>query len=365
MTKKRKNKLIPLFVLLAVFAVILFAYLALSDANDRREAEEAAAQDTLIPLAELDASTVTELRYKNRDLSDEWLTFTKSGDKWQAADPRFPLNTDRVAAMASAISNIAANRSVDGGSAAEFGLDEPAVQIEVTYNGSTTYRYAIGDKNTFNGEYYFRNDDGQIYMIAAGLLPYFQYAMEDLILLDSPVSDIQTEYIRAITVTLPTGEERVFTTAEDIAAVYDLFCEFDCTRYADYYADDAEMAEYGITKTAGIRIDYKRRWRARRRPPTASPRRERPSWTRPTRFISAHRRRMERRITTRRRNRRLCTPSSRRSRRPYGSSLRPRWRKRSRRRSFLPEKCRSRSDRIERKDTGRMYKPIHLSVPFL
>lgn len=258
MTKKRKNKLIPLFVLLAVFAVILFAYLALSDANDRREAGEAAAQDTLIPLAALDASTVTELRYKNRDLSDEWLTFTKSGDKWQAADPRFPLNTDRVAAMASAISNIAANRSVDGGSAAEFGLDEPAVQIEVTYNGSTTYRYAIGDKNTFNGEYYFRNDDGQIYMIAAGLLPYFQYAMEDLILLDSPVSDIQTEYIRAITVTLPTGEERVFTTAEDIAAVYDLFCEFDCTRYADYYADDAEMAEYGITKTAGIRIDYKR-----------------------------------------------------------------------------------------------------------
>ena len=45
MTKKRKNKLIPLFVLLAVFAVILFAYLALSDANDRREAGEAAAQE--------------------------------------------------------------------------------------------------------------------------------------------------------------------------------------------------------------------------------------------------------------------------------------------------------------------------------
>ena len=45
MTKKRKNKCIPIFVLLAVFAVILIAYLALSDANDRREAEEAAAED--------------------------------------------------------------------------------------------------------------------------------------------------------------------------------------------------------------------------------------------------------------------------------------------------------------------------------
>lgn len=257
MTKKRKNKLIPIFILLAVFAVILVAYLVLSDANDRREAEEAA-EDTMITLAELDASTATEIRYKNRDLSDEWLTFTKSGDKWQTTDPHFPLNTDRVAAMVSAISNIVANRSVDEGSAAEYGLDDPAVQIEVTYNGNTTYRYAIGDKNTFNGEYYFRNDDGKFYMIASGLLPYFQYALDDLILLDSPVSDIQTEYIRAITVTLPTGEERVFTTEKDIAAVYDLFCAFDCMRYADYYADDAEMADYGITKSAGIRIDYKR-----------------------------------------------------------------------------------------------------------
>ena len=258
MTKKRKNKCIPLFVLLAVFAVILIAYLALSDANDRREAEEAAAEDTMISLAELDESTATEIRYKNRDLSGTWITFTKSGDTWQAEDPDFPLNTERVTAMVSAISNIAANRSVDEGSAAEYGLDDPAVQIEVTYNGNTTYRYAIGDKNSFNGEYYFQNDDGSFYMISAGLLPYFQYDLDDLILLDSPVSDIQTEYIRAITVTLPTGEERVFTTEEDIAAVYELFCEFDCTRYADYYADEAEMAEYGITKAAGIRIDYKK-----------------------------------------------------------------------------------------------------------
>ena len=33
MTKKRKNKCIPIFVLLVVFAVILIAYLALSDAT--------------------------------------------------------------------------------------------------------------------------------------------------------------------------------------------------------------------------------------------------------------------------------------------------------------------------------------------
>ncbi len=258
MTKKRKNKLAPIFILLAVFAVILIAYLALSDANDRREAEENAAEDTTILLAELDASTATKIRYKNRDLSGEWITFTKSGDTWQAEDSQFPLNTDRVASMVSAISSIAANRSVDEGSAADYGLDDPAVQIEITYNEDTTYRYAIGDKNTFNGEYYFQNDDGKFYMIASGLLPYFQYTMDDLIALDSPVSDIQTEYINAITVTLPTGEERVFTTEEDIAAVYDLFCEFDCTRYADYYADDTEMATYGITKSAGICIDYKK-----------------------------------------------------------------------------------------------------------
>ena len=262
MAKKRKNKLVPIFVLLVVFAGILVAYLALSDANDRKEAAEAAGEDTMITLAELDASTATEIRYKNRDLSGAWLTFTKSGDTWQAADPQFPLNTDRVASMASAISSIAANRSVDEGDAADYGLDDPAVAIEVTYNGNTTYRYAIGDKNTFNGEYYFQNDDGKFYMISSGLLPYFQYDMDDLIVLDTPVSDIETDYITSITVTLPTGEERVFTAEEDTSLIYDIFCEFDCTRWADYYADDAEMAEYGIDKgsekSAGIRIEYKK-----------------------------------------------------------------------------------------------------------
>lgn len=262
MTKKRKNKLLPIFILLAVFVVILIAYLALSDANDRREAEETATEDTMITLAELDASTATEIRYKNRDLSGEWITFTKSGGTWQAADPQFPLNTDRVTSMVSAISSIAANRSVEEGSAADYVLDDPAVAIEVTYNGNTTYRYAIGDKNTFNGEYYFQNDDGKFYMISSGLLPYFQYDMDDLIVLDTPVSDIEADYITSVTVTLPTGEERVFTVPEDTALIYDIFCEFDCTRWADYYADDAEMAEYGIDKgsekAAGIRIDYKK-----------------------------------------------------------------------------------------------------------
>ena len=258
--KRKKNRWLPIVLLLIVFLAILIAYLALSDANDRREAEEAAANaEETILLADLDASAATELRFRNRDKSGEWIVFTKSGDTWQAEDPHFPLNTERVTAMVSAISSIAANRSVDEGTAADYGLDDPAVAIEVTYNGNTTYKYAIGDRNSFNGEYYFQNDDGKFYMIAAGLLPYFQYSLEDLVTLDTPVSDIQTEYIRSITVTLPSGEVRAFTAEEDVALVYDLFCELDCTRYAAYYADEETMAQtYGIDRNAGIRIDYKK-----------------------------------------------------------------------------------------------------------
>lgn len=258
--KRRKNKWMPLVALLVVFLGILAAYLYLSAANDRREAEEAAAaQDETILLADLDASTATELRYRYRDGSDEWIVFTKSGDTWYAEDEHFPLNQDRVNAMVSAISSIGANRTVDEGTAEDYGLDEPIVSVEITYNGNTIYRYAIGNKNAFNGEYYFQNDDGGFYMIASGLLPYFQYTLDDLVVLDTPISDINTEYIQRIQVTLPTKETREFTAEDDIAALYELFCEFDCTRYAAYYADEETMAaEYGLDKTVGITIDYKK-----------------------------------------------------------------------------------------------------------
>jgi len=261
MRKKKKNKALPLIILVGIMCVLWIAYTALSAANDKAEAErlaEEAAENASIMLAEIDSTTATKLSYHGED--GEWITFVYDGTAWKyEADEKFPLNQTMVTSMAAAISTIGATRSVEEGVESDYGLDNPAYEIHITYNGNTTYKYAIGNLNTFNGEYYFRNDDGGIYMISSGLLPYFQYTRDDLLVLDTPVSDINSEYITGITVTAADGTSNTVSDADGIAGLYSIFCELNCTQWADYYADgDTMLSEYGIDQTAGITVSYKK-----------------------------------------------------------------------------------------------------------
>lgn len=259
--RKKKNKALPLIILVAVMCILGVAYAALSAANDKAEADRLAkeeAANAVIMLAQLDSNTATELSYRVGE--NDWLTFTRIGSEWQyKEDAEFPLNQETVSHMAAAISSIGATRTIEEGMDADYGLDTPAYEIHITYNGNTTYRYAIGDMNTFNGEYYFRSDDGKIYMISSALLPYFQYTLEELIVLDTPVSDINSEYITDITVTASDGSSNTVTDADGIAGLYSRFTSLNCKEWTDYSADSEEMTgEYGIDEASGITVAYKK-----------------------------------------------------------------------------------------------------------
>ncbi|MBQ3176237.1 MAG: DUF4340 domain-containing protein [Clostridia bacterium] len=273
--RKKKNKALPLFVLVAILAVLAVAYFALSAANDKREAEEAAAAaaDTTIMLAEQDYTAITELKYRTG--GNDWITLNQSGGVWTLADdPKFPLNQSTAAGMGAAIASIGAIRTVEEGTAADYGLDAPACEIHVSYGAGTTYKYAIGDRNSFNNAYYFRNDDGAFYMIASGLLTYFQTDLADLIVLDTALATLTDADIVGFTVQDGdrTGEYRQTAEevtaedgsigtvySEDVTALYDLFCELDLFSWADYYADSAEMTEvYGIDQTRSLTLTYKK-----------------------------------------------------------------------------------------------------------
>ena len=273
--RKKKNKALPLIVLVVILCVLAAAYFALSAANDKKEAEEAAAAaaDTTIMLAEQDYTAITELKYRTGE--NDWITLNQSGGVWTLADdPKFPLNQSTAAGLGAAIASIGAIRTVEEGTAADYGLDTPECEIHVSYGAGTTYKYAIGDRNSFNNAYYFRNDDGAFYMIASGLLSYFQTDLSDLIVLDTALTTLADADIVGFTVQdgdktgecMQTAEEVTAedgTTStvysEDVTALYDLFCELDLFSWADYYADSTEMAEvYGIDQTKSLTLTYKK-----------------------------------------------------------------------------------------------------------
>jgi len=276
--RKKKNKALPLLLLIAVMCILGAAYLMLSAANDRKAAEEAAAaaESSVIMLAEFDAASITELKFRTGD--NGWISLTQSGGVWSLTDDsRFPMKQTAAAELANAIVSIGAIRKVAEGAEADYGLDEPACEIHVTYHGNTTYKYAIGDHNSFNNAYYFRDDDGAFYMIAPGLLSIFQKDLDNLIVLDAALATVDTADITKFTVTNgETSREIVQAVTEaetdtdgntvteasrnaEVSALYDLFCELNLLDWVDYHADSTEMAEeYGIDGSCSLRLDYKK-----------------------------------------------------------------------------------------------------------
>lgn len=272
--RKKKNKALPLFILVGVLLVLVIGYAVLSSANAKKEAEEAAAaaEDTTIMLAEMDATAITELRYRYGE--NDWITLAQSGGVWTwAEDAHYPLNQTTAAGLGSAIASIGAIRTVDEGEAADYGLDEPICEIHVRYGEGTTYKYAIGDRNSFNDAYYFRDDDGAFYMIASGLLTYFQTDLDDMLVLDTALATLSDGDIVSVTVTDGEKSSTYTQTATeetdedgnttiydaDVTALYDRFCELDLRAWADYYADSTEMAEtYGIDGTRSLTLTYKK-----------------------------------------------------------------------------------------------------------
>ena len=91
MTKKRKNKALPMLVLIGVLVVLLIGYSALSSANDRREAEEAAkaeAENATVLIAQYDYTTASKLSYQRS--GEDKLTFLQSAGVWSYADDARP-----------------------------------------------------------------------------------------------------------------------------------------------------------------------------------------------------------------------------------------------------------------------------------
>lgn len=258
---KKKNKYIPMIVLVVIFAALLIAYSAMSAANARAEAErlaeEAAANETIV-IVQKDAADITQIAY-SKNGGDE-MKFVMSGSKWSyVKDEKFPLDQTAVSSMASAISYIGAVCEIDGEDTGEYGFEVPAFEIKVTYSDGTQNSYEIGNYNSFNSSYYFKAD-GDLYMISSGLISYFNYDEEDLLALDTiPSSEwSDVDYITDITVTSSDGVSNVISDSDGKTQVTEVLGGISLTNCADYYADDEERTEFGIDSGASAAVKYRK-----------------------------------------------------------------------------------------------------------
>ncbi len=233
-----------LIILVALLAVLGIGYLAVSSLTPEDTVTDTAETgDTAITLTDFDYATVKCMEYT---AGGEHYLLEKINTVWYwAEDHALPLNQQAVLQMANAAGTLSALRSIEGSATEEsYGLSIPSHDVTITLEDGSTVKFAIGNYNSFAGGYYLAFE-GTVYIVSQDVVAYFSFAPIDMIKPDNlPVIADLT----AIKSVLLDGEEH--TSSMMLSSFYDAYSALSAGVLADYNAEAAELAEYGLEETA-------------------------------------------------------------------------------------------------------------------
>lgn len=181
----------------AVLVLLIVSYLAVGSFSSADDDTTAADTTVTYPVADVDPAKVTRISMQVKyhgDGDDEHkystLSFILSDQKWSFEEhPDIPMDSDLAKDILNALSDETSDEMLTGVSAeklAEYGLSEPSVKLTLTYADKTESEYLIGDKNSFNGMYYFLDcsNAATVYMVSEELSELLSGDLIDFVLYD-------------------------------------------------------------------------------------------------------------------------------------------------------------------------------------
>ena len=282
------KKGIKLILAAVALCVLVGAWLLVRRIPDSDQ--EPAATTELIYVVKTDPALLSTMEYS---FGGETYRFAYTNGKWvNPADLHMPLDQTELGYTASALTTVACNRFVSdsGADGEEYGLDEPGYRIVLTYTDGSSVSYKIGDKNIHTSDYYFAVEgNSSVYMVNAALLGYCDRTYDELLSLDK-IREIDAEAVTKIISETPTGtitftpgertvtetdEEGNETSSQEVyytlkneaeneseldetsgSAVLKGILSTVIVSCADYYAESAELAAYGLDAATTVTIYY-------------------------------------------------------------------------------------------------------------
>ena len=184
---------------LAIAALVLFILSGvLYWSGHHKPAEDSAkiSADTPPPILKLDEKSITQLALKKKDAEAVVLTKSNSGD-WQITQPK-PFRADQsvVSGLASALSALNSERAVEDKASdlQTFGLDQPALEVDLTEKDNKTQKLMLGG-DTPSG--------GAVYAMLAGDPRLFTVASYTKTSLDKTLNDLRDKRL------LPVNADKV------------------------------------------------------------------------------------------------------------------------------------------------------------
>ncbi|WP_455717274.1 DUF4340 domain-containing protein [Anaerosporobacter sp.] len=177
---RKKKKAGTLIILLVVLILMILLYFLVVNKNK----EEVKTEDT-ISLSTIESDQVTEISYT---MNGTTLTYRKSDDTWiDESDTKAPINQDNITNMLSEISSLTAEKMIleDAKDLSEYGLDKPALTINVTCDDETTFEFCIGDSLVVGSGYYAKlSDSNTVYAVEEGIYSAFNYTQTQMLAIE-------------------------------------------------------------------------------------------------------------------------------------------------------------------------------------
>ncbi len=210
MTKGRKNALI-LLGLGALLAVCIVLYILIpqkDSVEEGEETEQTEQTEETIKVDTIDSEKITALKV-TKDSASAGLELVKEGETWKLAEDRkIPLDSETVTGLFSCLDPVEATKTLDKkeDSLKEYGLDDPAMTIEVTTEDGE-FRYKLGSAVPVEGGYYgLATAEDKIYCLSESLYSTFDIEENSLIKKDE-LPEINADYMTYIGVDNKKGKD--------------------------------------------------------------------------------------------------------------------------------------------------------------
>lgn len=189
-SKKRRERqqMITVGVIFAVLLLLLAAYFIIRNAVTGSGEDTGAAgnggdigQTGTFQIIDENYFEATAIEYK---YEGEDIKLNLVNKEWVLEDdPKFPIEQSTVIEMAQAVSDYGGFAEIvyDKSRDSAYGIDDPMLDVSVTYSGERTRRFLMGAQNSATGYYYFYEvGSSVIYAVNDSIMTYFRFLKTDL-----------------------------------------------------------------------------------------------------------------------------------------------------------------------------------------
>src|SRR5579862_1197767 len=170
--------------LLVALVLLIALGVGLYISNKQKAAEAAKPpSDTPPKILALQDNDITRIHLKKKGADDAVLE--KTGGKWQITLPKpYPADQDTVGQLVSSAANVSADRVVEdkASNLAAYGLNSPALEVDITGKGGKVSKLEIGDDTPTNsGSYAKLEGDPRVFTVASYVKTGLDKSLNDLL----------------------------------------------------------------------------------------------------------------------------------------------------------------------------------------